>query len=955
MKGMEIGKNIDVIPQKPVISRFVAPWDTSGWYGVWGGFSKGSRLYSNSEVCVEALLEYYCGGEYVRTYNSYAEGFDDKQEVDFFVEQLAFVYVAVDTAAPADFLPDFMDTGDIMVSTDKCTYRILQKKFEAGQHVHIPGFSGQCNHFVVFAKPVNEQKEAEKYHTLEMSCDLPPYARRDYKWYYNEVFNLLEGNDVPHGFNVVGEYSIRRYAFCPQRKYLELKDNALLSRSEKTSGSDIFEAALQVKCGTVTVSFCGAAITLSNGQAQLSDGSIVKDGMDDTYNIRFVRNVQKGQCTIWLNCRACKSIPCEGGIQAAASVEAGTDSVIVLDRISLRDDTDVFIVNEAFDTLPDFITPSEGTDVKAEEYPFITNKSMSIEGDASACVAYPFSPVEEILSIETKVKVEKDSFALLPEVRSSDGQVVLKIAMYKNVLYASQGKNWHRIFQESNGWMYYPCGNWYNIRVIIDIKKNIYDLFVDGAKKASGFSLADSVGDAAQAIYYSHSGRMYINELRIYDAASLSRGLIPPGPVFDVSSAPYNASGKGDMLETKAIQQALDDAAFTGGTVYLHDGTFFSGCLQIYSDTTLFVSPSAVLLGTQDHKEYPLKTPGESLCAARQLGRGLLYGQNLCNIRVTGGGTMDGNGLYRFKMNDPNISRVLDARPDMIYIAYSDGIALEDIRLQNSAFWTVVPLSCRNVVMQHLDLDCMNTPNRDGIDPVDCRDMTIRDCRIMAGDDGICFKSSDIFGCENIDVGDMLIQSLASGIKFGTDTYYSFKNIRVRNCAVKNVNRCGVSLETVDGAEIENLAFEEIDMTDVGAPVYISIGIRGRRPKGNHPIRYSSINGVSFTHMRFDKPYAFSYTKNIRENMIIGESSEQSVRNVKFNDCRFYLPGGFTEIPPAPNPNGKQYPEYDRHGLSAGHGFTIRYGENIIMENCHVFLKQPDVRPVAAYFDYKEI
>lgn len=105
----------------------------------------------------------------------------------------------------------------------------------------------------------------------------------------------------------------------------------------------------------------------------------------------------------------------------------------------------------------------------------------------------------------------------------------------------------------------------------------------------------------------------------------------------------------------------------------------------------------------------------------------------------------------------------------------------------------------------------------------------------MAGDDGLCFKSSDPVGCYNIDVWDMMIQSLASGIKFGTDTYYCLKNAHITDCAIKNVNRCGISLETVDGAEVENVTFERIDMTDVGAPVYITVGARNRLPRGVLP------------------------------------------------------------------------------------------------------------------------
>ena len=100
-------EHIDNFPRKPVISRFVAPWDTSGWYGVWPDLQPGSRLYTNSEAQVAQLPEKYRGVPYIRTYNSNAEGFDDKQEVDFYVEQDAVVYAALDDRCVPDFLEQF--------------------------------------------------------------------------------------------------------------------------------------------------------------------------------------------------------------------------------------------------------------------------------------------------------------------------------------------------------------------------------------------------------------------------------------------------------------------------------------------------------------------------------------------------------------------------------------------------------------------------------------------------------------------------------------------------------------------------------------------------------------------------------------------------------------------------------------------------------------------------------
>lgn len=73
-------------PKKPGISRFVAPWDTSGWYFMAEHFAPGCRIYSNADITVNECPEILMGCDYIVTYDSATDGFDDKQEVDFFIE-----------------------------------------------------------------------------------------------------------------------------------------------------------------------------------------------------------------------------------------------------------------------------------------------------------------------------------------------------------------------------------------------------------------------------------------------------------------------------------------------------------------------------------------------------------------------------------------------------------------------------------------------------------------------------------------------------------------------------------------------------------------------------------------------------------------------------------------------------------------------------------------------------
>ena len=244
------------------------------------------------------------------------------------------------------------------------------------------------------------------------------------------------------------------------------------------------------------------------------------------------------------------------------------------------------------------------------------------------------------------------------------------------------------------------------------------------------------------------------------------------------------------------------------------EGTYLTKQVQLRSDTMLWLDKNAVLLASQNYATYPHVVPCESLVAVRNTGRALVYAERARNISISGGGELNANGRCRFKVNDPKgINKLYTSRPDNLYMACCEDIRVFDVRFTSAAYWTLVPLSSRFVTLEHLMLDCMNTPNRDGIDPVDCHDLSVRHCCIMAGDDGFCLKTADRMGCRNILAEDLVIQSLASAIKIGTDSYAKVENVTVQRCILKNVNRCGIAVETVDGAAIRNCIFEDIDLS----------------------------------------------------------------------------------------------------------------------------------------------
>ncbi|MBQ7309667.1 MAG: hypothetical protein IJW87_05760 [Clostridia bacterium] len=950
-------------PEAPIMGRFVSPWDTSGWYSVYANFSVGAKLHSNEEVTLTALPAKYEGADYIMTFNSKADGFDDKQEVDFYCERDAIVAVALDSTMemPA-WTADFTATGEKLTANDGREYVIFEKAYATGDLVHIPGIEGDCNHFIVMAIPTGDVAKKALPEMPVSENTYAPYEKGEYKSYLAEVFNAENAleNYGGHGCALVCRENDEK------DRYVKMSAGAYLSYGfEPVSSRIVMTAKLACRDGILAAAIlgekgalCGAV--LDGDRVRTMDGEDIcayETGKD--VNIRVILDTERGEYDVWVNTRAMAKHVAALSDEKPVAIAFSCDGDGDLDNLYLFDDTEIYAVREEFTSDIDCMTLSANAKAELAPLPFESDKSFSLssadENDASAEFLFP--SISGIVTVETKVHADDEKFVIAPMITDKDGKVAMRVAFYKNCVYATAGDKWVELYEGLVDWQYYPAGNWYQVKVTLDTEKGTYDLMVDGAVRAKDFPLTEKIGEASRIVYSAEAGtRLLVNRIRIYDAADFSRGVIPNAPVFDVTKAPYNAVGDGKTLDTAAIQKAIDDAAYTGGTVLVKDGVFFSGELFLRSDMTLFVDKSATILGSQDHGEYPLQQPHASLCAHRQLGRALVYGHEISNVRVTGGGMLDGQGRYRFKMNDPlGDRRVEDARPDLVYITYSETVTVEHLNFKSSCFWTVVPLSSGNVLIRGLNLDCMNTPNRDGIDPVDCHDMTIYGCNVMAGDDGLCFKSSDPVGCYNIEVDDMMIQSLASGIKFGTDTYYCLKDANIRGCTVKNVNRCGISLETVDGAEVENVLFERIDMTDVGAPVYITVGDRNRLPrKEGIPERFGYIKNVTFRDLRFEKPYPFSHTKTIREVMVVGQNENQRIEDVVFERCHFELPGGVQETPGCPRTIDKRYPEYDRHGMSAGSKFTVRYAKNFVVRDSEITLDKADARPDIAYFDYED-
>src|SRR4051812_1684912 len=67
----------------------------------------------------------------------------------------------------------------------------------------------------------------------------------------------------------------------------------------------------------------------------------------------------------------------------------------------------------------------------------------------------------------------------------------------------------------------------------------------------------------------------------------------------------FGAKGDGTTLDTAALQAAIDKChQDQGGTVLIPAGVFLIGTIELKSNVTLHLAPTAKLLGSADGKQY---------------------------------------------------------------------------------------------------------------------------------------------------------------------------------------------------------------------------------------------------------------------------------------------------------------------------------------------------------------
>jgi len=352
----------------------------------------------------------------------------------------------------------------------------------------------------------------------------------------------------------------------------------------------------------------------------------------------------------------------------------------------------------------------------------------------------------------------------------------------------------------------------------------------------------------------------------------------------------YGAVPDGHQLNTRAIQNAIDDCSKKGGgTVLVPSGLWLTGPIVLKNNVNLNLAVGATLLFTKDKTQYPLvKANWEGYEQMRN--QSPISAEGATNIAITGKGIIDGNGdgwrmVKKDKLTESQWKKLVASggivskdgrlwmpsegfakgqdmkdpgritpdrdeahyqlikdflRPNLLVLTKCDKILLEGVTFQNSPAWNLHPLMSSNITVRNIQVkNPWYAQNGDGIDLESCRNVLIENSVFDVGDDGLCIKSGrDADGrarampTQDVIIRGCTVYASHGGFVVGSEMSGGAKNIYVSNCTFVGSD-IGLRFKTTRGRGgiVENIFIKDIYMKDIpGDAVLFDMYYMGNDP-----------------------------------------------------------------------------------------------------------------------------
>ena len=385
---------------------------------------------------------------------------------------------------------------------------------------------------------------------------------------------------------------------------------------------------------------------------------------------------------------------------------------------------------------------------------------------------------------------------------------------------------------------------------------------------------------------------------------------------YDVTK--YGVISCCESLQTEKIQRLIDSLPEEGGEIYFPRGRYVISTLHLRSNLVINVAKGAYLLGSLNFYDFdriePVAFSIYQDVSHTYFRCALLYGEKLHDITIKGSGVIDMRSVW----DEDNVLNNSGRGAKVISIKECDNVLIQGLRIRNATDLAVYFAGCNHVTVRKLDMNVYI----DGVSPDNSKDVLVEDCYIRSGDDGLVFKSSynlnRLDECRDIVARRCKIKSRCNAIKFGTESNGGFKNFIIEDMHLENVRFAGICIESVDGADIDNINISNIKMVNVNAPLFIHLGNRLRGPEGTE---IGHISNVTISDLNATGPY-------------------RSYRSIPFNHKYFKRGDYYQDIwefgQGANKPDLSNDPNESWQFTSNICGLKGHYLENITLNNVHL-------------------
>lgn len=389
---------------------------------------------------------------------------------------------------------------------------------------------------------------------------------------------------------------------------------------------------------------------------------------------------------------------------------------------------------------------------------------------------------------------------------------------------------------------------------------------------------------------------------------------------FDVRR--FGAVGDGRSLDSPAIQKAIDAAAAAGGgaRVLIPGGRkFLVGTLELRSDIDFHLADDAELVVSPNPEHYR--------------NRAMLIADGAVGLRISGTGNLNGRAREFMSGYDEAGEWWVpkEFRPRMFSLNGCRDLEVRDLSFSDAPSWGLHMLGCENVLVDGLRIrNLLDVPNCDGIDPDHCRDVEIRNCDIVCGDDAIVIKATRqgmAYGpSARIWVHDCAIETQDSGLKIGTETTQTIEAVRFERCKITSSCR-GLTIQLRDEGDVRDVTFSDIEFVSR----YHADPWWGR----GEAISFTAIPRTPETKVgKIENVLVRNVTGRAENSIRIEGTPASRVSGVTFDNVAVTLDrwtryrGGIFDNRPT-----TAMPALEPHGTP---GFSIRHADNVTLKSCRI-------------------